>query len=130
MIHCEFKIEPDYVYTHCSGSFSVDNILRVFDKCPSLAEENRLTAILVDVRELGGAPPATLERYRMGEGISKVQRKYSPLIAIAVVGHEPMMDPQHFGETVAVNRGGYGKAFTSLEKAVSWLETVNKEQTD
>ena len=84
MIYYEFKVEPSYVYTHCSGSFTVDDILQVFDKSLSLAKKNRLTAILVDVRDLGGPPPTIIERHRMGEGISKVQRKYSPLIGRSV----------------------------------------------
>jgi hypothetical protein len=33
-----------------------------------------------------------------------------------------MLDPEKFGETVAVNRGMLAKVFDNLEAALAWLE--------
>ncbi len=35
---------------------------------------------------------------------------------------EPVLDPQRFGETVAVNRGMITKAFDNLEDALVWIK--------
>ena len=40
----------------------------------------------------------------------------------AYVLEEPMLDPERFGETVAVNRGMRVRAFDNLEAARAWLE--------
>ena len=45
----------------------------------------------------------------------------SPATRFAYVLEEPMLDPDRFGETVAVNRGMIVRAFDNLEAARAWL---------
>ena len=42
-------------------------------------------------------------------------------IRFAYLGNYPMIDPNKFGETVAVNRGLTLKATTDLKEALDWL---------
>jgi len=44
----------------------------------------------------------------------------------SLIGKEPMIDLERFGETVAVNRGAIGKVFTDVDEAVAWLEQIVK----
>lgn len=70
-----------------------------------------------------------MERFKLGDAFSTIQRKYNPPICFAVVGDEPIIDPERFGETVAVNRGVLGKVFTDIDEAVAWVEErVEKKQ--
>jgi hypothetical protein len=39
----------------------------------------------------------------------------------AYVLKEPVLDPRRFGETIAVNRGMFVRAFDTLEDALKWL---------
>lgn len=48
------------------------------------------------------------------EGVPHVAR-------FAYLLEEPVLDPNRFGETVAVNRGMLVKAFDNLEEAIVWL---------
>jgi hypothetical protein len=50
-----------------------------------------------------------------------VGRAFGKIGRFAVVGQEPLIDEERFGETVAVNRGINAKAATSLDEAISWL---------
>ena len=52
---------------------------------------------------------------------------HQTFIYIAVVGDEPMIDSRRFGETVAVNRGAFGKVFTDFSEAKAWLKDRNDE---
>ncbi len=119
-IQFEVDVRPDYVCLSCTGVFCIEDFLHVFDKGFSIAADKKLSAILVDIRGLKGCM-ATMQRFNIGEAVPKIQRKYPPVIGIAIVGDEPMVDPERFGETVAVNRGAAGKVFTDIDEARTWL---------
>jgi hypothetical protein len=64
---------------------------------------------------LEGAPLTTIERYEQGVRVAEVQQRFGLGILIAVVGHEPLVDPEKFGETVSKNRGVFGSySLTSM----------------
>jgi len=48
----------------------------------------------------------------------------------AYVLKEPLLDPDKFGETVAVNRGMSVRAFDNLEEALAWLEVPTTNPSD
>ena len=121
-IQFEVDVRPDYVYMSCTGVFSNDALLDVFEKGLTIAEDKELMAILVDTRGLGGVPASTIQRFDLGESIPGIQLEHSSRICLVLVGDEPMIEPERFGETVAVNRGATGKVFTDIDEAVTWLE--------
>ena len=61
----------------------------------------------------------------MGEYYAQLSHEHKSIVAIAVVGNEPLMDPKRLGELVALNRGGRGKGFTDYDEAINWLEQVD-----
>lgn len=38
-----------------------------------------------------------------------------------MLGHEPMIHPERFGEIVAANRGAHARVFTEEAPALDWL---------
>ena len=116
----EEDIGAKYICLSCTGVLSVDALLQVFDQGFARAEKMGLRGVLIDIRGVGGATPSTLDRFTAGDALANMQRKQSVRICVAVVGKNPLVNG--FGETVAVNRGATGKAFTDIDDAVTWLE--------
>lgn len=48
-------------------------------------------------------------------------------IRFALLGHEPMIHPERFGEIVATTRGADGRVFTNEASALEWLLVRNRE---
>ncbi len=126
-IQTEADVRDGYLYLSCSGAFSSDALLRVFEEGFTIAKGKELSAVLVDARGLGGPTPSTLQRFALAELLSDMQRKQVPHIKFFLVGDEPFVDHQKFGETVALNRGASGKVFTNIDEAVNWIEQLTEE---
>jgi len=120
--------ESDYLYVTATGAFSLDEAqLRFLEMLESVAELN-LTKVLFDGRMLVGEPQM-MERFYYGEFAARsvasfVSRGLSPATRFAYVLEEPILHPERFGETVAVNRGMRVRAFDNLEAARAWLEAA------
>ncbi len=121
-IDFQADIQANYVQLSCQGTFSNEALLNVFETALDIAASKGLKAVLVDIRDLDGAPPTTMERFELGVAAAKIQSNNDIRICIAVVGKEPIIDPHRFAETVALNRGAAGKVFTDIENAVAWIE--------
>jgi len=119
------EVRATYVRLHCRGAYDFDSALMVFDQAFDLATHEGLDAVLIDAREVEGTP-TTMERYRSGVHIAK-RSTTRPRIRIAVVGDEPPIDADRFGEIVAANRGGSGRAFTDIQEAMAWLGGGSEE---
>lgn len=115
------ELKPEYLYLHCRGSFEIKDALKIIDNAFAIAEIEGLDAVLVDVMNLGGPTPTTLERYDLGVYAADQQASRCKCIRIAVVGEEPMIDPYRFGETVARNHGAVAGVFTDYAAAMAWL---------
>jgi hypothetical protein len=69
-----------------------------------------------------------VQRFDLADSISRfyhqtrVQSPGGPLIRMAIVGSEPLIDRERFGEIVARNRGVPLKVTTDLDEALRWLE--------
>ena len=55
------------------------------------------------------------------------RRRSKPRIRFAVLGNEPMVHPERFGEIVATNRGAVMRVFTDEALALEWLLGKNRE---
>lgn len=80
--------------------------------------------LLVDFRGLAlSAPPTTFERFQLGE---RAAAEGAPAgIVVALVGGPPVVDPEHFGATVAANRGLRVQVFSEEPAALAWLVGPN-----
>jgi len=118
----ETKIESDYLHLQVMGYYSLAEAIRMFKYSVDTALEHKKSKILIDVKGVEGSISA-MERFEMSEflvGYTKEQN-FINIGQIAVIGNEPQIDKDRFGETVAVNRGLNVKAFTNWSDAIKWL---------
>ena len=111
----------------CSGTFDMNEVLAIFVQSFGLAAEAGREAVLVDAREVTGREPTMAERYELAVCVAQVQAAQQPRIRLAVLGNEPMVHPERFGEIVATNRGAVMRVFTDEALALEWLLGKNRE---
>jgi len=120
--------ESDYVYVTATGEFSLDEAQRSFLEMLESVARFKSTKVLFDGRMLVGEPKV-MERFYYGEFAARsvanfASRGVSPATRFAYVLEEPLLDPERFGETVALNRGMRVRAFDNLEPARAWLDAA------
>jgi hypothetical protein len=109
-----------------TGEFSLEEAERTFLEILDAVAHHKAKKVLFDGRELKG-DPETIERFFFGtfaaDAVMKhiIGRGVPRAPQFAYVLEEPVLDPQKFGETVAVNRGMWVKVFDNLEDALGWL---------
>jgi len=111
----------DHVRIACAGVYSVTGFRDAFSQAFAIAAAARRDAVLVDMRAVTGGPPTMSERYELAVAAAEMQASRKPRIRMAVLGHEPMVHPERFGEIVAANRGADGRVFTDEAVALEWL---------
>ena len=120
-IRIESRVQPDYLELACSGRYSRAEAQRVGDEAYRQAARAGRTAVLVDVRQVSGRVPTILERFDLGVRIADRYLASDPRVRLAVLGHEPMIHPDRFGELVAKNRGADARVFTDEAEAREWI---------
>jgi hypothetical protein len=120
----DIEPRPHYLYAAVSGEFSLTAAQAVYDQVVHAALPLAQARILIDARYVTGKPSQE-ERYALGLFVATEQRlmagKSSFEPQVAVLGRQPLVDPNRFGETVAVNRGAKVKVSERLEEALHWL---------
>jgi hypothetical protein len=94
----------------------------------SLAAEAGRPAVLVDIRAVTGREPTMAERYELAVTLANIQAATQPRIRFALLGHEPMIHPERFGEIVATTRGADARVFMDEALALQWLLEKGAEQ--
>ena len=120
-IKTTLRVHPDYLEVGCEGLYSRAETLRVGEVAYGEAARANRSAILVDVRAITGRIPTILDRFEMGVRMAKHYLESDPRTRLAVIGHEPMIHPERFGELVARNRGADARVFTDEAQALDWL---------
>ena len=64
-----------------------------------------------------------MTRTRISVGFTRIQRVLDVMIYVCFVGKPPLVDPDRFGETVALNRGATVGVFESLEEGEAWIQS-------
>jgi hypothetical protein len=118
------RLHPDYLEIACTGIYSRAESHRVGQDAYRDAAIARRDTILIDVREVTGRVPTILDRFEMGVRMAKHYRASDPRIRLAVLGHEPMIHPERFGELVARNRGADARVFTLEAEALAWVRRL------
>jgi hypothetical protein len=120
----DIEPRPHYLYAAVSGEFSVLGAQAAYDQAVQAALPLAQTRILIDARYVTGQPSQE-DRYALGLFVATEQRllaaRASVVPRVAILGHRPLVDPERFGETVAVNRGAKVKVSERLEEALVWL---------
>lgn len=120
-IEFEAGLRSQHAYLTCRGTYNKQELLDMFDQALEYAAQNGRQAVLVDITDVEGAPD-TQERFEIGAEFAESQLSKETIVAIAVTGKEPLIDPERFAETVALNRCAVCKVFTDIDDATSWLE--------
>jgi hypothetical protein len=121
-----FTTTGTYLHAWISGVFSMHDAAAALEAVFAEYAAGTASGMLLDLRELQGVP-ATMDRYKVGmlysaHAVKMAQARPGHKLRLAVVGHEPLIDPQRFGEDVAVNRGVNVRVFTDFDAAHAWLE--------
>lgn len=105
----------------CTGPYSEADFLTMLDESLDYAASHDRPAVIVDALEVTGGPDLE-ERVHLAASGAELQLGKDRLVAIAIVGKEPMLHPERIGEAVALSRCAILKVFESREAAVDWLE--------
>ena len=117
------RLHPDYLEVACSGVYSRAESHRVGQEAFRDAALAKRDTILIDVRQVSGRRPSILDRFEMGVRTAEYYLDSEPRIRLALLGHEPMIHPQRFGELVARNRGADARVFTDETAALEWVRS-------
>lgn len=115
--------EPGFLRAEASGDFTLPEAKRTFLELISAVRRHKAEKVLFDGREITGEP-TTMQRFYYAEFAALTVAIHSEQIfalKFAYVLLEPVLDPERFGEDVAVNRGMDVKAFDNSDEALRWL---------
>jgi hypothetical protein len=126
------RVDPDLLSVDATGDFSFEEAKRTFLEIMETVAFHKTTRVLVDGRTVKGNPEA-MERFYYGEFAAETVLEYQKRSdfrtpRFAYVLKEPVLDPQRFGETVAVNRGMLVKICDNLEEALEWLSVPSADK--
>jgi len=117
------RAERDHTRVDVAGAFDATDAREVLQTALAHALQNGHSKLLVDARQVTGNP-RTMERFDLGENLARDyhEARGDRLVRIALIGNEPLVDPQKFGVLVAANRGVPVMVTTDIDEAVRWLE--------
>jgi hypothetical protein len=121
MINLDFVTEKEYYSILASGDYSYDEASKMFSRIVEAVISIKAPKVLANLIQVKGTP-STTERFFLVESFVK---NLPRSVKIAFVFLPPLLDSQHFGETVAVNRGANVKAFETIAEAKTWLGIAN-----
>lgn len=121
----DFEPRKHYLRATVCGSYTLRSAQDVYDQAIKTAVAVGQSRVLIDASAATGRPTQD-ERYMLGLFVAAEQRilasRIPPLeVQVAVVGQRPLVDPDRFGETVAVNRGARLKVSERVDEALAWL---------
>src|SRR5215475_1096987 len=102
------KCEPreGFLYCKASGEFSFEDACSTLREVLAESAQHGATKVLVDTLEMAGAPTA-VEHYALAEFLARkmvdhiIELKRFPRLVL--LGKEPLVDPNRFGDLVATN---------------------------
>jgi hypothetical protein len=118
----EIILEEGFIRIIAIGHYSLQNANNLFKLSIDSAMLHGKRNVLVDVTKVEGNIPF-FDRFQFAEFLAnyKAEHALTEVDRIAVVGEEPIVHSNRFGETVAVNRGVNLRVFTDMGEALAWL---------
>ena len=113
-----------FLYCQASGEYSFEDACLLLRDVLAKSAQHSATTVLVDCQQMGGRPTA-VERYALSEFLARemvdhiLELKRFPRLAL--LGKQPLVDPNRFEELVATNRGVQMKTVEQMEDALNWL---------
>ena len=115
----EITLEPGFVRVMSTVTEYSSSIQEFFTRVPDVARNAGVPKILCDMRSATGQL-STMQRFNYA---CRIAEQFTGL-KVAFVVNRPLRDPNLFGETVAVNRGGNIRVLATLAEAYEWLEVT------
>ncbi len=120
-IRVEVRVLPAYVLLVCAGKYSRAEAFRVIELAYREAGDADRRNVLIDVRRVSGLLPTLFDRFDVGVRVATLHFEQQPRVRLALLGDEPMIHPERFGEIVARNRGADARVFIEEHEALKWL---------
>jgi len=119
----EIRQEPGHTRVNVSGEYEPATAIAILQAGIEAALAHGFHKLLVDARQLTGNPK-TMQRFEFSESIARFyhEKRGPDFLRLALVGNEPLIDPERFGAVVANNRGLPAKATTSMDEALKFLD--------
>lgn len=118
------KVEQDIFSAVCVGAFELELAQQQFIELLDEAVRHGASKVLIDGRQMTGNP-TEFERFLYGSfaawAVLDVMTQHKVWLKFAYIIHEPLRDPERFGETVAVSKGMDVKTFEDKNEALQWL---------
>jgi len=126
-IHIEsVQVEQSVCNAVVVGEFELTPAEQQFIQILNEAVDKGATKVLIDGRQVTGRPSA-FERFLYGTFVAcaslEVWYRHKARLKFAYIIPNPLLDPERFAESVAVNRGMYVKAFDDENEAREWLNS-------
>lgn len=115
------RVHPGYLEIACTGLYSRAESIRLGRTAYREAAAAERDCVLLDVRRITGRVPGIIDRFEIGVRIADHYLDSDPRVRLALLGHEPMIHPERFGELVARNRGADARVFTDEAAALEWI---------
>jgi hypothetical protein len=123
-----FKIEtqPGYLWMVYEGLYEPSLAGKFTDQILATCKSHQPRKLLIDLLKVEGKM-TTMDRFNLSvmaaaKYFGAVFTKKIPSCRYAIVGNHPLVDPNKFEETVAVNQGINVRVFTEMKEALAWLE--------
>ena len=118
----KITLEEEFLLISASGNYSLLKANNLFKLAIDNGLSHNKSKILIDINHITGSIPL-FDRFQYAEFLSKYRTKHAlgKVKRIAVVGKEPIVDKERFGETVATNRGVNVRVFTDMSEASIWI---------
>jgi len=129
------SVESGVLRVTVAGAFSLPVAETNFLEILAAVASEECFKVLVDGRLVEG-DPSTIQRFLYGsfaaESVASHIRngKVAQTPRFAYVLQEPVLDPERFGETVALNRGLWVKVFENIDDARAWLRSAPASSAD
>ena len=119
-----FEAKEEFLHCRAKGVYSFEDGCWMIHEVVEESIQRGASRVLVDCMLIVGSPTMA-DRYALAEFLA--QEVFACIIAgkivprLAVLGREPLVDPNRLGELVARNRGVQTKVLEEMEEAERWL---------
>ena len=117
----EYQVDHPILIITVSGIYADKDAGSAQAEASRLVKENKLTGVLVDLREA----KIQMSIYEIYEGTASHRDKFpiETKHAIVVPVNNQILKDVKFSENVAINRGIKEKSFTDFDEAIKWLRS-------
>lgn len=114
---------PGYARVTYAGPYNRDDALRAWESGFAFASAENQPLLLIEIFGISGQPPTTMDRHDHGMKLAALQKEYQSVHAVAIVGKEPIIEPDRFLALIANSSGANVQVFDTVQAALEWLES-------